>query len=428
MKESVFFDFLKMNGISAENKRVKNVVMDSKKMEPGDVFIAIRGGNNYIGEAFAAGASFVIYDNQEIDYPDKNAIKVRNSVEFLQKMAKYYREKLNLTVIGITGSNGKTTTKDILYTILSSVMKGKKTEGNYNNHIGLPFTMMRAEEDDKFIILEMGMSGFGEIELLSQIAQPDYGIITNIGHSHLEHLKTRENIYKAKTEIVPFIKKKVVVNGDDEFLKRVTGVKAGIGRDNDYFAEAIEGNEDESSFTLNAKGKKYSVTVNLAGNHNIANVVTAIACAAEAGIDIEKSIEAVKEVAVSKMRFEKIEKDGIIYINDAYNASPMSMKCSIETFSKLYNDKVKIAVLGDMLELGIESPKLHKEIKNVLDNAKVDIVMLYGEMMRELYNELGEEALYFTDKSDIKSKIKSIEGEKVVLLKGSRGMRLEEII
>ena len=428
MKESVFFDFLKENGIPAENKRVKNIVMDSKKIESGDIFIAIRGGNNYIKEAFVSGASFVVYDNQEIDYPDQNAIKVKDSVEFLQKMAKYYREKLNLMVIGITGSNGKTTTKDILYTILSSVMKGKKTEGNYNNHIGLPFTMMRAEEDDEFIILEMGMSGFGEIELLSQIAQPDYGIITNIGHSHLEHLKTRENIYKAKTEIVPFIKKKVVVNGDDEFLKRVNGIKAGIGTENDYFAENIEGTEDGSRFILNAKGKQYSVTVNLTGNHNIANVVTAIACAAEAGISVEKSIEAVKEVAVSKMRFEKIEKDGIIYINDAYNASPMSMKCSIETFSNLYNDKVKIAVLGDMLELGSESPKLHKEIKNVLDNAKVDIVMLYGEMMRELYNELGEEALYFTEKSDIKSKIKSIKGEKVVLLKGSRGMRLEEVI
>ena len=428
MKESVFFDFLKENGIPAENKRVKNIVMDSKKIESGDIFIAIRGGNNYIKEAFVSGASFVVYDNQEIDYPDQNAIKVKDSVEFLQKMAKYYREKLNLMVIGITGSNGKTTTKDILYTILSSVMKGKKTEGNYNNHIGLPFTMMRAEEDDEFIILEMGMSGFGEIELLSQIAQPDHGIITNIGHSHLEHLKTRENIYKAKTEIVPFIKKKVVVNGDDEFLKRVNGIKAGIGTENDYFAENIEGTEDGSRFILNAKGKQYSVTVNLAGNHNIANVVTAIACAAEAGISVEKSIEAVKEVAVSKMRFEKIEKDGIIYINDAYNASPMSMKCSIETFSNLYNDKVKIAVLGDMLELGSESPKLHKEIKNVLDNAKVDIVMLYGEMMRELYNELGEEALYFTEKSDIKSKIKSIKGEKVVLLKGSRGMRLEEVI
>ena len=153
MKESVFFDFLKENGIPAENKRVKNIVMDSKKIESGDIFIAIRGGNNYIKEAFVSGASFVVYDNQEIDYPDQNAIKVQASVEFLQKMAKYYREKLNLMVIGITGSNGKTTTKDILYTILSSVMKGKKTEGNYNNHIGLPFTMMRVEEDYGFIIL-----------------------------------------------------------------------------------------------------------------------------------------------------------------------------------------------------------------------------------------------------------------------------------
>ena len=210
MKESLFFDFMEKIGLSIENKRVKNVVMDSKKVGEGDIFIAIRGGNDYIDEAFAAGASFVIYDKEEINHTNKNAVKVKDSIEFLQEFAKYYRENLDIKVIGITGSNGKTTTKDILYTILSSVMKGKKTEGNYNNHIGLPFTMLRAEEDDQFIILEMGMSGFGEIELLAKIAQPDYGIITNIGHSHLEHLKTRENIFKAKTQIVPYIKKSIV--------------------------------------------------------------------------------------------------------------------------------------------------------------------------------------------------------------------------
>ncbi len=428
MKESLFFDFMEKIGLSIENKRVKNVVMDSKKVGEGDIFIAIRGGNEYIDEAFAAGASFVIYDKEEINHTNKNAVKVKDSIEFLQEFAKYYRENLDIKVIGITGSNGKTTTKDILYTILSSVMKGKKTEGNYNNHIGLPFTMLRAEEDDRFIILEMGMSGFGEIELLAKIAQPDYGIITNIGHSHLEHLKTRENIFKAKTEIVPFIKKSIVVSGDDEFLKNTAGIKVGVNSDNDYYADEIESSEEKSRFIFNVKNKKYKVITNLTGNHNIVNIVMGIACAVEAGVPIEKCIEAVEEVVVSKMRFEKIEKDGIIYINDAYNASPMSMKCSIETFSGLYNDKIKIAVLGDMLELGEESPQLHRDIKNTLEKSKIDIIMLYGKMMRELYEEIGEKALYFIDKSDIKAEIKRIIGEKAVLLKGSRGMKLEDII
>jgi UDP-N-acetylmuramoyl-tripeptide--D-alanyl-D-alanine ligase len=428
MKDTLFFEFMNKTGISVENKRVKSVVMDSNKIEEGDVFVAIRGGNGYINEAFKAGASFVIYDKEDIEHPNKNAVKVKNSIEFLQEFAKYYRENLNIKVIGITGSNGKTTTKDILYTILSSVMNGKKTEGNYNNHIGLPFTILRAEEEDKFIILEMGMSGLGEIELLAKIAQPDYGIITNIGHSHLEQLKTRENIFKAKTEIVPFIKKSIVVSGDDEFLYRVEGIKAGLNSENDYYAEEIESSEEKSTFTLNANNKKYKVITNLTGEHNIVNVIMGIACAVEAGVEIEKCIEAVKEIVVSKMRFEKIEKDGIIYINDAYNASPMSMKCSIETFSGLYNDKIKIAVLGDMLELGDESSKLHREIKKILEKSKIDIVMLYGKMMRELYEELGEKALYFVDKSDIKAEIKRIAGEKAVLLKGSRGMKLEEVI
>lgn len=415
-------------GISVENKRVKNVVMDSKKIEKDDIFFAIRGGNGYIDEAFEAGASFVIYDKEEINHTNKNAVKVRDTVEFLQEFAKYYRENLDIKVIGITGSNGKTTTKDILYTILSSVMKGKKTEGNYNNHIGLPFTMLRAEEDDKFIILEMGMSGFGEIELLAKIAQPDYGIITNIGHSHLEQLKTRENIFKAKTEILPFIKKAAVVSGDDEFLSKTEGIKAGKGKNNDYSAENIESFEEGSNFVLNVKGKRWNVNTNLTGEHNITNIVMATACAAEAGVTIEKCIEAVKEIAVSKMRFEKIEKAGVVYINDAYNASPMSMNCSIETFSGLYNDRVKIAVLGDMLELGDDSPRLHRELKNILEKSKIDIIMLYGKMMRELYEELGEKALYFTDKSDIKKEIQRVPGEKAVLLKGSRGMKLEEVI
>ena len=207
--------------------KIENVIMDSRKVQKGDLFFAINNGNQYINEVLEKGASVVVADNYLGD--DKRVFKVPNTVEFMHKLAKEYRKALGLKVIAITGSNGKTTTKDMIYSVLSRKYITKKTEGNYNNHIGLPFTILQLKEKDEIVVLEMGMSGFGEIDLLSSIAKPNIGVITNIGDSHLEFLKTRENVFKAKTELLNYVfSENTYIIGDDQYLKNVVGNKIGF--------------------------------------------------------------------------------------------------------------------------------------------------------------------------------------------------------
>ena len=222
-EDDIIYDEYNSSNVNRENSNEQRY----NKIKDKDLFVAIRGGNNFVNEALNKGA-FVVYDNSDIEIDggfEKKAFFVHDSVKFLQKFAKKWCDSLNIKVIGITGSNGKTTVKDMIYHILSQKYKGKKTLGNYNNHIGLPFTLLRSETDDKFIILEMGMSDFGEIDLLGQIANPDINVITNIGESHLEFLKTKENVFRAKTEILPYIKEALIVNGDDKYLKNIKSEK-----------------------------------------------------------------------------------------------------------------------------------------------------------------------------------------------------------
>ena len=220
--DAIFSSLIQEIGYSNNKTVVINkVVMNSKEVEKNNLFVAIRGGNAYISEALEKGA-FVIYDDKMLKLKsNSNSFLVSDSIEFMQKLAHRWRKALNIKIIGITGSNGKTTVKDMIFQLLSTKYKGKKTEGNYNNHIGLPFTLLCSEKNDDFMVLEMGMSNFGEIELLAKIAEPNIGIITNIGDSHLEFLKTRENVFKAKTEMLPFLKETLIINSDDEFLGKI---------------------------------------------------------------------------------------------------------------------------------------------------------------------------------------------------------------
>ena len=237
-KAEVFQSFF--NKVEISDFEINNISINSKELGKNDIFVAIRGGNNFVNEALEKGA-FAVYDSKTLKIDEKYANRaffVNDSVEFLQNFAKEWRKNLDIKVIGITGSNGKTTVKDMIYHLLSQKYKGKKTEGNYNNHIGLPFTLLRAKEDDQFIILEMGMSGFGEIDLLGQIALPDINVITNIGESHLEFLKTKKNVFLAKTEIIPYIKNTLIINGDDEYLKNVKAENIEVVR-----ALSLENNE-----------------------------------------------------------------------------------------------------------------------------------------------------------------------------------------
>ena len=422
LNELIFEEFSK-------KVQIKNVVMDSRKITEGSLFFAINNGNSYVKDVLDKGASLVIADNTDI--ADERIVKVADTIATMQDLATKYRNKLDIQVIGITGSNGKTSTKDIVYSLLSKKAKTLKTEGNYNNHIGLPYTLLNVTDEEKFVVLEMGMSSLGEIRRLGEISNPNYAIITNIGDSHIEFLKTRDNVFKAKTELLEFVNKEnTFVCGDDVYLAKLDVNKIGFNEDNNFRIESYEFSDKGSKFTLD--GKEYEMS--LLGKHNISNTAIAIELAKKIGLSEEEIKEGLKDIKISNMRFQEIRVGEDIYINDAYNASPTSMKAAIDTLNEIYNDKYKIAILGDMLELGEDEVKYHVEVLNYLLDKKIKLIYLYGERMKKAYdifmkNKSEEYRFwYYPTKEGIVESLKNIKMEKVILLKASRGTALEDII
>ena len=409
--------------------QIKNVVMDSRKVTEGSLFFAINNGNSYVKDVLDKGVSLVIADNTDVK--DERIVKVSNTIATMQDLATKYRKKLDIQVIGITGSNGKTTTKDIVYSLLSAKAKTLKTEGNYNNHIGLPYTLLNVTDEEKFVVLEMGMSSLGEIRRLGEISSPDYAIITNIGDSHIEFLKTRDNVFKAKTELLEFVNKEnTFVCGDDGYLAKLDVNRIGFNDNNTHKIESYEFSDKGSKFVLD--GKEYKIS--LLGKHNISNTAIAIELAKKIGLTDEEIQSGLKEIKISNMRFQEIKMGEDIYINDAYNASPMSMKAAIDTLNEIYNDKYKIAILGDMLELGENEVDYHIDVLNYLLDKKIKLIYLYGERMKKAYDIFmktkSEEYRfwYYPTKEGIVESLKNIRMEKVILLKASRGTALEDII
>jgi len=409
--------------------QIKNVVMDSRKVTEGSLFFAINNGNSYVKDVLDKGASLVIADNTDVE--DERIVKVSDTVATMQDLATKYRKKLDIQVVGITGSNGKTTTKDIVYSLLSAKAKTLKTEGNYNNHIGLPYTFLNVTDEEKFVVLEMGMSSLGEIRRLGEISSPDYAIITNIGDSHIEFLKTRDNVFKAKTELLEFVDKEdTFVCGDDEYLAKLDVNRIGFNDINTHKIESYQFSDKGSKFVLD--GKEYEMS--LLGKHNISNTAIAIELAKKIGLTDDEIESGLKEIKISNMRFQEIKVGEDIYINDAYNASPTSMKAAIDTLNEIYDDKYKIAILGDMLELGENEVDYHIEVLNYLLDKKIKLIYLYGERMKKAYDifmkSKSEEYRfwYYPTKEGIVESLKNIRMEKVILLKASRGTALEDII
>ena len=409
--------------------QIKNVVMDSRKVTEGSLFFAINNGNSYVKDVLDKGVSLVIADNT--DAKDERIVKVSDTIATMQDLATKYRKKLDIQVIGITGSNGKTTTKDIVYSLLSAKAKTLKTEGNYNNHIGLPYTLLNVTDEEKFVVLEMGMSSLGEIKRLGEISSPDYAIITNIGDSHIEFLKTRDNVFKAKTELLEFVNKEnTFVCGDDEYLAKLDVNRIGFNDVNTHKIESYEFSDKGSKFVLD--GKEYKIS--LLGKHNISNTAIAIELVKKIGLTDDEIQSGLKEIKISNMRFQEIKIGEDIYINDAYNASPTSMKAAIDTLNEIYNDKYKIAILGDMLELGENEVNYHIDVLNYLLDKKIKLIYLYGERMKKAYdifmkNKSEEYRFwYYPTKEGIVESLKNIKMEKVILLKASRGTALEDII
>ena len=405
---------------------IGNVKMDSRKIEKDDIFFALNSGKNYIPQVLEKGASLVICDDKKWEGHEKVAV-VEDTLKAMQEIAKEYRKSLPVKIIGVVGSNGKTTTKDIVYSVLSSKYKCVKTEGNYNNHIGVPYTLLQIKENDEFAVVEMGMSSRGEIKFLCETALPDYGIITNIGDSHLEFLLNRENVFIEKSEIKNYVDKdRLIIFGDDFYLKNLNGIKVGFEKNNNF----IIGNYTETSEGVSFEIEKEKYNFEMNGKHNCINAAFGTVIGKIAGLSYEEIERGLENCKVTPMRFQKIEKNGIKYINDSYNASPVSMRYSLETLADAYKGISKIAVLADMGELGKDELKYHIEVLEYAVALDIEKIIVFGNIMKEAAEKIEnrEKLIIVETKEEIKNIIRKDFADRVVLIKGSNFNHLWEIM
>ena len=405
---------------------IGNVQMDSRKIEKDDIFFALNSGKNYIPQVLEKGASLVICDDKKWEGHEK-VVVVEDTLKAMQEIAKEYRKSLPVKIIGIVGSNGKTTTKDIVYSVLSSKYKCVKTEGNYNNHIGVPYTLLQIKENDEFAVVEMGMSSRGEIKFLCETALPDYGIITNIGDSHLEFLLNRENVFIEKSEIKNYVDKdRLIIFGDDFYLKNLNGIKVGFEKNNNFIIKNYTETSDGVSFEI--EKEKYNFKMN--GKHNCINAAFGTVIGKIVGLSYEEIERGLENCKVTPMRFQKIEKNGIKYINDSYNASPVSMRYSLETLADAYKGILKIAVLADMGELGKDELKYHIEVLEYAVALDIEKIIVFGNIMKEAAEKIEnrEKLIIAETKEEIKNIIRKDFADRVVLIKGSNFNHLWEIM
>ncbi len=431
-----------------ENLLLENFSKDTRTINKKDVYIAIKGesfdGNIYIDDAFSKGASCCIIDNDKnIDlnkYKDKTIIKVDNSIKCLQELAKYKRSLYNIPVIAITGSVGKTSTKDIVYEVVSQKYKTLKPIGNLNNHIGLPLTILGLK-DHEALVVEMGMNHLKEISLLTSIAKPNIAIITNIGTAHIGNLGSRENILKAKLEITESLSKKdiLIINNDNDLLHKESSIlkdkynltTVGINNKSDYMATNIIDNVFSSTFKINDD----NITINVGSDAFIYNALVAYATGKILGIDNKNIIKAISNFKLSEHRLEKkTSKSGITIIDDTYNANQDSMINALTLLSKVKN-KRRVAILGDILELGDYSQEIHKNIGKVINPNSLDILITIGNNSKyikeeALNNNFNKNNIYsYKDyKEAIDNIINIINNKDIVLLKASHGMNLVKIV
>lgn len=420
---------------------------DTRLVKENDVYVGLKGesfdGNKLYEQALEKGAKVCILQDVEISedikskYFDRAIIVVEDTIKALQQLAAYKRSLYNIPVVGITGSVGKTSARDMIASIVATKYKVWKTQGNYNNHLGLPLTILGLK-DHEALVVEMGMNHSGEISLLSKIAKPDIAVITNVGTAHIGNLGSREGILKAKLEILDGLKKDgvLIINKDDDMLSswydkqenKDNILTFGIDSDGDIKATDIEIGERGSSFKIN--DKKFEVPV--AGGHYIYHALLGILVGRELNISDEKIAEGIKSIELTKGRMEMIKcSDDIIVINDCYNANFDSMKAAVDYLGKVENRR-KIAVLGDMLELGEFSEALHKKIGEEVSKNDIDILITVGKLGKLINDTADNSSLkkyHFDNNEEAIKKIKSImENKDIVLVKASNAMKFIEIV
>ncbi|WP_028307454.1 UDP-N-acetylmuramoyl-tripeptide--D-alanyl-D-alanine ligase [Desulfitibacter alkalitolerans] len=430
---------------------IKKVSTDTRTISEGDLFIPLIGerfnGHDFLASAQERGACAVFAQKSYWQEFKPNltmpVILVDDTLKALQDLAHYHRSKYNIPVIAITGSNGKTSTKDIIAAVLHQKLNIVKSQGSFNNEIGLPLTLLEINSATQAVVVEMGMRGLGQINELAGIARPTIGVVTNVAPVHIELLKTIDNIASAKGELVRNIGKsgKVFLNGEDPWcikMKDWTEAEVnfyGFNNSCRYQAQAIEMNFYKSKFKLIINGQTKDMELQLPGKHNILNSLAAVGVAYELGFDLESISQGLKTAVISEKRLEKITLDnGVILVNDTYNANPISMKASIDILSAAKGAR-RVAVLGDMYELGEYEKEGHLAVgKHVCHNG-VDLLITIGKLGKfiaqgALDSGMTEDRIYsFADNHEAAEFLKkSIAQGDTVLFKGSRAAKIEEIV
>lgn len=412
-------------------KQSFKVSTDTRKIEPKSIFFALKGenfnGNKFAGEALQQGAMYAIIDEVEFKTND-NIILVENVLETLQELATYHRNFLKIPIIALTGSNGKTTTKELINAVLGKKYRTTATIGNLNNHIGVPLTILSMTPQTEIGIVEMGANHLKEIEALSNIAQPDYGYITNFGKAHLEGFGSLEGVVKGKTELYQHLKKHhktVFVNANDaKQVAQTVGIQQVTfgSKNSDYVIEFIG-----AVPFVHLKFNNTNIESKLIGDYNFNNISVAIAMGTYFKVSDAHIKEAIEYYIPSNNRSQMIEKGSNKIILDAYNANPSSMHVALENFSTL-TYKNKIAILGDMFELGPEAEKEHQIIADLAIDSTIETIFLLGENFFKIQTE-STKVKKFRNFDDFQNHFSTLKiGDATLLIKASRGMALERIL
>jgi UDP-N-acetylmuramoyl-tripeptide--D-alanyl-D-alanine ligase len=428
-----------------------SISTDTRKIRRGELFVPIVGqkydAHDFIFAALKKGASGALTAKDLKDIPkNKTVIKVKNTLAALGDIARSHRSRFNIPVVGITGSSGKTTTKDMLASILAVQKKTLKNDENFNNEIGVPMTLLKMDRTHRAAVIEMAMQRIGEIDYLSKMVRPNVAVVTNIGEAHIGFLRSKKNIAKVKSEILRGLTRKdaAVLNFDDEyfsFLKRIANkpkvVSFGLSSKADVFATDLINKKKGVSFVLNFKGNKIKIDLPCPGRHNVLNALAAAASALSLKVKPGSIRSGLKNFKLASKRMEIREADGIRIINDSYNANPSSVKAALSVLSEqapvVKDGPVrKIAVLGDMLELGSASRSLHFDVGSFAAKRKIDVVITKGFLSKAIASGArsgGVAKVYSVSTNKEASKIlnRMIKLNDVVLIKGSRGMKMEEI-
>lgn len=442
---------------------ISGVVIDSRLVMANYLFIAAKGdkvdGHDYIDSSYKKGARAVVCEKAPLN-TDNPYILVKDSFMALKKIATWYRMQLNIPLVGITGSVGKTSTKEFVSSVLSQRYNVLKTEGNFNNEIGLPLTILKIRDEHQIAVVEMGINHFGEMHILSEIAKPDYCLFTNIGQSHLENLGSREGILKAKSEIFDFMNEEghVILNGDDDMLSTIQDVKGkspiryGLSLDNDIYGDNINNKGLlGSSLDIHIKNKVIHVNIPMPGNHMLLNALAAASVGSMLGLTNSEIIDGIESIKPLRGRNNIISHENWIIIDDCYNANPVSMKAAIDLLDMA--DTRKVAILGDMGELGDTENYLHKEIGIYAASKDLDIIICVGKLSYYIFEGAVEsltktfdnkchsleylgrtasfsERLYYFEKMDslMSSLIAILKDGDTILVKASHFMGFDKIV